>query len=56
VSDDSTPRLMDALYQGIEEGKTPAAALRQAKLAELHSRTRFSVPFYWAPFQLYTRQ
>jgi len=56
VSDDSTPRLMDGLYQGIEDGKTPAAALRQAKLAVLHSQTRFSVPFYWAPFQLYTRQ
>ena len=56
VSDDSTPRLMDALYQGIEEDQTPAAALRQAKLALLHSQTKFRVPFYWAPFQLYTRQ
>jgi len=56
VSDDSTPRLMDGLYQGIEDGQTPAAALRQAKLALLHSQTKFRVPFFWAPFQLYTRQ
>lgn len=56
VSDDSTPRLMDALYQGIEDGQTPAVALRQAKLALLHSQSKFHVPFYWAPFQLYTRQ
>jgi CHAT domain-containing protein len=56
VSDDSTPRLMDGLYQGIEDGQSTASALRQAKLALLHSRTKFRVPFYWAPFQLYTRQ
>jgi CHAT domain-containing protein len=56
VSDDSTPRLMDALYQGLEDGQTPAAALRKAKLNLLHSRDRFRKPFYWAPFQIYTTQ
>jgi CHAT domain-containing protein len=56
VSDDSTPRLMDTLYQGLENGQAPAAALRNAKLDLLHSRSRFSKPFYWAPFQIYTRQ
>lgn len=55
VSDDSTPRLMDTLYQGLEDGKTPAAALRNAQLGLLHSRSKFSQPFYWAPFQIYTR-
>jgi CHAT domain-containing protein len=55
VSDDSTPRLMDTLYQGLEDGQSPAVALRQAKLALLHSQSRFRTPFYWAPFQLYTR-
>lgn len=54
VSDDSSPRLMDKLYQGIEDGQTPAAALRQAKLALLHSNSRFKSPFYWAPFQIYS--
>jgi CHAT domain-containing protein len=56
VSDDSTPRLMDALYQGLEDGQTPAAALRRAKLNLLHSQDKFRRPFYWAPFQIYTTQ
>jgi CHAT domain-containing protein/Flp pilus assembly protein TadD len=56
VSDDSTPQLMDTLYQGLEEGRAPAVALRNAKLTLLHSQSRFSKPFFWAPFQIYTRQ
>jgi CHAT domain-containing protein len=56
VSDDSTPRLMDALYQGLQEGQAPSAALRNAKLSLLRSKSRFSAPFYWAPFQIYTRR
>jgi len=55
ASDESTPRLMDTLYQGLEEGQSPGAALRQAKLALLHSHNNFRKPFYWAPFQMYTR-
>ncbi len=54
VSDDSTPRLMNNLYAGLEEGLPPSVALRRAKLALLHSDTGFRRPFYWAPFQLYT--
>ncbi len=54
ASDDSTPQLMDGLYQGLEQGMTPSAALRQAKLTLMHSQARFSQPFYWAPFQIYT--
>ena len=54
ASDDSTPQLMDSLYQGLEDGKSPSAALRQAKLALLHGQERFKQPFYWAPFQIYT--
>ncbi len=56
VSDESTPRLMDGLYAGIQAGKTPAAALRDAKLTLLNSGTRFRQPFYWAPFQIYSRE
>ncbi len=56
VSDDSTPRLMDTLYQGLQAGQTPPAALRNAKLSLLRSRSRFSAPFYWAPFQIYARR
>ncbi len=55
ASDDSTPRLMDSLYQGLDHGQSPSAALRQAKLELLHSHSIFRRPFYWAPFQLYTR-
>jgi CHAT domain-containing protein/cell fate (sporulation/competence/biofilm development) regulator YlbF (YheA/YmcA/DUF963 family) len=55
ASDDATPGLMDALYQGLESGQSPAAALRQAKLTLLHSRSVFRKPLYWAPFQMYTR-
>jgi CHAT domain-containing protein len=56
VSDDSTPQLMDALYQGLEHGQDPAVALRNAKLTLLHSQSKFHKPFYWAPFQIYTRR
>lgn len=54
VSDDSTPQLMDALYQGLQSGQTPAAALRHAKLLLLHTTGNFRKPFYWAPFQIYS--
>jgi CHAT domain-containing protein len=56
VSDDSSPRLMNSLYQGLEDGRTPAVALRGAKLSLLHSDGRFRTPFFWAPFQIYTRR
>jgi CHAT domain-containing protein/Tfp pilus assembly protein PilF len=55
VSDVSTPQLMDDLYAGLKKGQSPDSALRSAKLALLHSKTAFRKPFYWAPFQLYTR-
>jgi len=54
VSDESTPRLMDNLYQGLQDGMTPGAALRQAKLTLLHSKSEFRKPFFWAPLQVYT--
>jgi CHAT domain-containing protein len=56
VSDDSTPQLMDRLYQNLSIGESPALALRDAKLALLRSGGRFRIPYYWAPFQLYRRQ
>jgi CHAT domain-containing protein len=54
VSDESTPRLMDTLYQGLQDGQTPAAALRKAKLTLLHSNGKFQFPFFWASFQIYS--
>ncbi len=56
VSDDSTPRMMDSLYGDLMSGSSPELALHNAKLALLHSQTRFRMPFYWAPFQMYRRQ
>jgi CHAT domain-containing protein len=56
VSDESTPRLMDALYANIAEGSSPEISLRKAKLLLLHSDSRFSKPFFWATFQIYDRQ
>jgi CHAT domain-containing protein len=54
VSDASSPQLMDELYSELEKGKSPDAALRQAKLTLVHSDSSLHRPFYWAPFQLYT--
>jgi len=54
VSDESTPRLMDNLYQGIQQGLEPSIALRRAKLSLLHNSGNFQAPFFWAPFQIYT--
>ena len=58
VSDASAPELMGALYQGLQEGLTPSAALRAAKLQLLHgtgaNAGEFQRPFYWGAFQLYT--
>jgi CHAT domain-containing protein/Tfp pilus assembly protein PilF len=54
VSDVSTPQLMGELYGKLKDGKGPDSALRTAKLSLLHSKSAFSKPFYWAPFQLYT--
>ena len=54
VNDASTPQLMDHLYSELSQGRSPADALRAAKLALLHSDSVFRKPFYWAPFQLYS--
>ncbi len=50
----STPQIMDRLYQGLSAGEDPATALRNAKLALVHSKGPHRRPFYWAPFQLYS--
>jgi CHAT domain-containing protein len=53
VDDASTATLMDGMYAQISTGKDPVAALRDAKLALLHSSGVYRKPFYWAPFQFY---
>jgi CHAT domain-containing protein len=54
VNDNATPRLMNDLYAGIQAGKDPAVALRNAKLAMIRSGGPYRLPRYWAPFVLYS--
>jgi CHAT domain-containing protein/Tfp pilus assembly protein PilF len=56
VSDTSTPRLMDSFYGNLANGNSPESSLRFAKLDLIHSQSRFSLPFYWAAFQMYDRE
>lgn len=53
VSDESTPRIMNHLYEGTQNGQTPSEALRNAKLEMLRSPGEFHKPFYWGSFELY---
>jgi CHAT domain-containing protein len=54
ANDVSTGQLMDKFYGELNRGKTPDKALREAKLALLHSDSAFRKPLYWGPFQLYS--
>ena len=52
VDDEATAELMKEFYtQLLEHGLTPAAALRQAQIAQMQKKLRQS-PYYWAGFQL----
>jgi CHAT domain-containing protein len=54
VDDRSTVELMDRLYAEIASGKTPAQALRAAKLALIARGGNYAKPYYWGPFQIFT--
>jgi CHAT domain-containing protein len=47
---------MDNFYRNLAAGDSPESSLRAAKLDLIHSGGRFSLPFYWAPFQMYDRE
>jgi CHAT domain-containing protein len=50
VEDESTARIMGALYERhVTDGMAPAVALRDAQLQVL-ADADFAHPFYWAPF------
>jgi CHAT domain-containing protein/Tfp pilus assembly protein PilF len=53
ASDASTEQLMNNFYDELDKGVGPDVALRAAKLSLLRE-SKFSNPFYWAPFQLYS--
>ena len=56
VDDHSTAELVSHLYAGLAHNAEPADALRAAKLELLHARGISRRPYYWAPFELFTRQ
>jgi CHAT domain-containing protein len=50
VDDESTAELMMLFYQAmLEEGQTPATALRTAQL-ELQKQAQWQSPYHWAAF------
>jgi CHAT domain-containing protein len=52
VDDEATGEIMTGFYRGmLQEGRTPADALRQAQVAQWRGR-RWHAPFYWAAFVL----
>jgi CHAT domain-containing protein len=53
VSDSAAPQLMDRMYSELAAGRSPDAALRDAKLSMIHMQNIFHKPLYWATFQLY---
>jgi CHAT domain-containing protein len=54
VADTSSPLLMDRLYDELQAGKEPDAALRSAKLSLIHSSGAYRMPLFWGAFQLYS--
>lgn len=56
VADSSTARLMRRLYHELKHGHGPAEALRAAKLELLAGGGNLARPYYWAPFQVYSRE
>jgi CHAT domain-containing protein len=55
VNDRSTARLMMCVYSQLARGSHPEEALRAAKIDMLRGGGPYAKPFYWAPFQNYTR-
>lgn len=53
ANDRRTAELMDRFYGRVQMGDSYVKALREAKLEILNSEN--SKPYYWAPFQLYSR-
>lgn len=52
VDDEATAQLMKKFYEGVlQEGKSPAQALRQAQLW-MQQQKKWSQPYYWAGFVL----
>jgi len=55
VDDAAAPLIMEELYKRWRDGDSPAAALRGAKLKLMRSGGAFRKPYYWGPFEVFTR-
>lgn len=55
ITEKPTPAMMDEFYGGVQAGKSPPDALREAKLTMLRSPAALHKPYYWGPFQVYIR-
>lgn len=53
VADATSPLLMGRLYDELQAGKAPDAALHVAKLSVIHSSGIYRKPLFWGAFQLY---
>lgn len=56
VDDAAAPPLMKEFYQEWRTGHDPATALRDAKLHLMRMGGAFRKPYYWGPFEVFTRQ
>jgi CHAT domain-containing protein len=54
AEDAVTPTLMDDFYTGLKSGKSPADALRAAKIKMIKAGDLNARPYYWASLQLYS--
>jgi tetratricopeptide (TPR) repeat protein len=55
VDDRATSQMMGGFYDALAHGRTPAAALREAKLSLMRSSRVYRKPVYWAAFETFTR-
>jgi CHAT domain-containing protein len=55
VDDASTSLLMSEMYADLARNATPEDALRTAQLSLLRRGDAYKKPYYWGPFQLYSR-
>jgi CHAT domain-containing protein len=56
ADDEATAELMGDFYGNLAAGSSPATALRQAKLKLLHAKGMNQRPYYWGPFEVFTRE
>ncbi len=53
ISDEGTANLMQAFYKNLKDGNTLYLAFRQAQIEMIRGESRYSHPYYWAPFILF---